>query len=103
MKRILNPIASAALVAALSLPAALQAFEWSDNFIGYRTGTTYREPVNSKDISKDILQFQHVDGYKYGTNFVNIDYCERRAGNRLFLVSGHFKTGQLWSLQNQPL
>jgi nucleoside-specific outer membrane channel protein Tsx len=76
MKRILSPVASAALVAALSLTTAANAFEWSDNFIGYRTGTTYREPANSKDISKDIIQFQHVDGYKYGSNFLNIDYLK---------------------------
>jgi hypothetical protein len=52
---------------------AASAFQWSDTFIGYRWGTDYREPVNSRKIAKNIVQFQHVNGYAYGSNFLNID------------------------------
>ncbi len=49
------------------------AAEWSDTSIGWRYGTRFREPVDSEDISKNILDFQHASGYKYGVNFFNID------------------------------
>ncbi len=50
-----------------------QAADWSDTYIGYRTGTKFAEPFNNQDISKSIINFNHVSGYKYGTNFFNID------------------------------
>jgi hypothetical protein len=49
------------------------AAEWSDTSIGWRYGTKFREPVDSDDIHKNILDFQHVSGYKYGVNFFNVD------------------------------
>ncbi|GAB3625870.1 hypothetical protein PTE30175_04110 [Pandoraea terrae] len=55
------------------------AFDWSDTSIHYWYGSTFREPgvtdSNGKasDIGKNIVTFNHVDGYKYGTNFFNID------------------------------
>ena len=50
------------------------AAEWSDTSIGYRYGTKFREPFNSEDISKNIIDLQHVSGYKYGVNFFNVDF-----------------------------
>jgi nucleoside-specific outer membrane channel protein Tsx len=52
-------------------PAA--AADWSDTSIGYRFGTTFREPYNPNKITKNIVDFNHVSGYKYGTNFFNVD------------------------------
>lgn len=49
------------------------AAEWSDTSIGYRYGTKFREPFNNEDISKNIVDLQHASGYKYGTNFFNVD------------------------------
>ena len=49
------------------------ASDWSDTFIGYRYGTSYREPAHPQNISKNIVTVQHSSGYKYGTNFVNLD------------------------------
>ncbi len=46
---------------------------WSDTFIGYRYGTSYREPAHPQNISKNIVTVQHSSGYKYGTNFFNLD------------------------------
>lgn len=50
------------------------AADWSDTSIGYRYGTKFREPFNPDDISKNIFDLQHVSGYKYGTNFFNVDF-----------------------------
>ena len=62
--------AAALMVAATSAGAA----EWSDTSIGYRYGTKFREPVNSNDIKKNIFNLEHVSGYKYGTNYFNVDF-----------------------------
>ena len=53
--------------------AASHAADWSDTAIGYRTGSQYAEPFGSNDIKKNILNFTHVSGYKYGINFFNVD------------------------------
>ena len=60
-----------ASVLACALPA--QAATFSDTSIGYRYGTEYAEPFNPKAVAKDIINFNHISGYKYGTNFFNID------------------------------
>ena len=57
---------------ALSGTASLAA-DWSDTSIGFRTGNTFSEPFNTKDIRKSILNLNHISGYKYGTNFFNAD------------------------------
>ncbi|MFL9925728.1 outer envelope protein [Herbaspirillum lusitanum] len=64
----------------LALAAALfgfgigaQAADWSDNAIGYRYGTRFAEPYNSQDISKSVINFTHASGYRYGSNFLNVD------------------------------
>ena len=49
------------------------AAQWSDTSIGWRYGTKFREPYDANDISKNIIDFQHASGYKYGTNFFNVD------------------------------
>ena len=57
-------------MACACLPAAAQ---WSDTSIGVRYGTKFREPYNPDDITKTIVDLQHASGYKYGTNFFNVD------------------------------
>lgn len=61
------------LAAATLCSLSTQAADWSDTSIGYRYGTDFAEPFNSKEISKNILNFSHVSGYKYGSNFFNAD------------------------------
>ena len=53
---------------------AAHAADWSDTYVGYRYSSKYAEPFNSEDISKNILNLSHVSGYKYGTNFFNVDF-----------------------------
>jgi nucleoside-specific outer membrane channel protein Tsx len=67
--RMLMSIA-ALLMGFSTLPA--QALDWSDNSIAWRYGDKFREPFNPLEISKNILTLVHVDGYKYGSNYLNI-------------------------------
>jgi len=62
-------VALAAALCSMSVHAA----EWSDTSISYRYGAHFREPANPSDISKDIFSLTHVSGFKYGSNFFNVD------------------------------
>jgi len=66
-----KPITLALLV--LAAAPVVHAADWSDTSIGWRTGSKYAEPFGSNDIHKNIINFTHVSGYKYGTNFFNVD------------------------------
>ncbi len=64
-----------ALAVALALGSmAVQAADWSDTSLSYRTGDQYAEPFNSQDIKKNIFNLSHVSGYAYGTNFFSVDF-----------------------------
>lgn len=77
MTRLSTRIKPLALAGALlAVPAVSQAATWSDTFVGYRYGTDFREPNNTKDVEKHILQFTHASGYSVGQNFVNLDIFE---------------------------
>jgi nucleoside-specific outer membrane channel protein Tsx len=65
---------TALLVALSACGMAAQAAIWSDTSIGYRTGNSFAEPFNTEDISKTIFNLNHVSGYKYGSNFFNVDF-----------------------------
>lgn len=62
--------------ALLAGSAASIAAEWSDTYIGYRTGSKFAEPFGRNDIKKDIYSLTHASGYKYGTNFFNVDFLQ---------------------------
>jgi nucleoside-specific outer membrane channel protein Tsx len=49
------------------------AADWSDTAISWRYGTTFAEPFINQDVKKNILALTHASGYKYGTNFLNVD------------------------------
>ena len=65
-------VAAAMAVAA----SAGHAADWSDTYIGYRTGSKFAEPFGSNDIHKDIINLSHASGYKYGSNFFNVDFLK---------------------------
>lgn len=70
----MQSISRIALAAALALGSlAAHAADWSDTSISYRYGSKYAEPFNGEDIHKNILNFSHVSGYTYGTNFFSAD------------------------------
>jgi hypothetical protein len=65
-----------ALAALTMLATAAQAADWSDTAISWRYGQRFREPYNPADIKKNIVALTHSSGYKYGTNFFNVDLLE---------------------------
>lgn len=61
-------------------PASAPFFLFQDNSIGYRFSTEFKEPAirdpknpNGTPISKSIITLTHVDAWKYGANFLNLD------------------------------
>jgi len=74
MRRAPHIVAAIVLAAgAAGLAGTAGAADWSDTSLGYRTGTRFAEPFNANDIRKHIVQLNHVSGYRYGTNFANLD------------------------------
>ena len=69
-------IIAASAAALMLLSSVAQAADWSDTSISYRYGTRFAEPFNGTDISKHIFALTHVSGYKYGSNFVNVDLLQ---------------------------
>ena len=70
-------VAAAGAVAALAFTTGMQqasAADWSDTSIGYRYGTRFAEPYNTKDLDKHIVNWTYADGYKYGGNYMNVDF-----------------------------
>jgi hypothetical protein len=63
-----------ALIALAAAAVGVQAADWSDTSVSLRHGTKFAEPYGTNDITKNIVGLTHVNGYKYGTNFINIDY-----------------------------
>src|ERR1700710_870206 len=68
--------------ACLSLGAALAPLahgaDWADTSVGVRYGTKFAEPYDNNangsrvDIKKTVLHIPHLDGQKYGSNFLNV-------------------------------
>ncbi|NWL75529.1 nucleoside-binding protein [Pseudomonas taiwanensis] len=48
-------------------------FEWVNNSVGFRYGQQYTNPNNPNKFAKRTYSFTHADGYKYGSNFFNLD------------------------------
>lgn len=63
-------------VAIACVAGSAHSADWSDTFIGYRYGEQFREPNNTKDVTKNVLQLGHVSGYALGQNFVNLDVLQ---------------------------
>ena len=56
--------------------AAAGAADWSDTSISWRYGTRFAEPYNPEHIKKHIFALTHASGYKYGSNFFNVDLLQ---------------------------
>jgi nucleoside-specific outer membrane channel protein Tsx len=70
------------LVAVVGVGASAQAADWSDTSLSLRSGSDFREPFNPVDIHKNIFAVTHVSGYKYGTNFFNVDFLQSDSNDR---------------------
>jgi hypothetical protein len=62
-----------AAVATMAMVGQAHAFIWSDTLISYEWLPSAKEPGIVGPIQKQVISFTHADGYKYGTNFFNID------------------------------
>ena len=71
--------AAIGLVTSLALAPLANAADWSDTSLSVRYGTKFAEPYDDNadgsrvDIKKTIFGLTHADGYKYGSNFFNVD------------------------------
>ncbi|MFT3777366.1 MAG: outer envelope protein [Ottowia sp.] len=65
-------LAVATLALATLAPAA-HALDWSDTSVGFRYGTRFAEPYIGDHIAKRAVNLTHANGYKWGSNFLNID------------------------------
>ena len=59
-------------MAALSAHAA----DWSDTALSWRYGQRFREPFNPSDVKKHIFALTHASGYRYGSNYFNVDLLQ---------------------------
>jgi nucleoside-specific outer membrane channel protein Tsx len=50
-----------------------RAVDWSDTAVGFRYGTRFAEPYVGDDITKRVVNLTYVNGYKWGSNFLNVD------------------------------
>jgi nucleoside-specific outer membrane channel protein Tsx len=66
----------ACALAVLGAGTSAFAADWSDTSIGYRYGTKFGEPFGSNDIHKNIINLTHASGFKWGTNFFNVDLLQ---------------------------
>ena len=67
--KILN-LAALGLVAMVAAP--VNAANWSDTYLGYQYSTQFREPGLLGTLDKSRLEFSHVSGWDYGTNFLDV-------------------------------
>lgn len=70
------------MIAGTLFAAGANAADWSDTSIGWRTGSKFAEPFEGDSISKNIFDLNHVSGYKYGTNFFNVDLLMSNANSK---------------------
>jgi nucleoside-specific outer membrane channel protein Tsx len=56
--------------------SAARAVDWSDAILSWRIGNKFAEPFNPLDIRKNIFAFTYASGYKYGTNYFNVDLLQ---------------------------
>jgi nucleoside-specific outer membrane channel protein Tsx len=62
-------------VAGLALAATTtQAAEWSDTSVHYWYSSNFAEPAIHGGVEKSVVSLEHVSGYKYGSNFFNVDF-----------------------------
>ena len=76
MKTLSTTLLGSSVLAMAVFSTSAEAITWSDNFFSYRYGTQFHEPMNDKDVTKNILSFTHVSGYNYGQNFFNVDMLQ---------------------------
>jgi nucleoside-specific outer membrane channel protein Tsx len=75
MTKTIRAATCATLLLSCAANAAFAA-DWSDTSISWRYGTRFAEPYNPEHIKKHIFALTHASGYKYGSNFFNVDLLQ---------------------------
>ena len=81
--------------AGLAFTPMVQAADWSDTALSLRYGTSFAEPYDNDasgkrvDITKEIIAFTNVTGFKYGSTFVNIDFLQSDHNDPGGGIAGH--------------
>jgi nucleoside-specific outer membrane channel protein Tsx len=70
----------------LLLCSSAQAADWSDTALSWRIGNSFREPFNPADIRKNVFALTHASGYRYGSNYFNIDLLQSDRNDRASLT-----------------
>lgn len=78
MSRNITAVKYLALAIAMASGVAAQAADWSDTSINYRyiakeSGFVTDAAGNKIDVAKNIVSLEHISGYKYGSNYFNVD------------------------------
>ncbi|MCY1267833.1 hypothetical protein D9M68_205430 [compost metagenome] len=68
-----NTVKGSVLLLALLVAGHASALEWMNNSVGFRYGKEFTNPNNPNDIAKRIYSFTHASGYRYGSNYLNLD------------------------------
>lgn len=76
MTRHRRRIARVSLLCLLSACFAAQAADWSDTSVAWRAGDRFREPHNPNAIGKQIASLTHASGWRYGSQFLNLDLLQ---------------------------
>lgn len=80
-----NPVVLVALSLSLFLLGSagqVTALDWNDTEIQALHGGGFREPVNPRNVAKDIVTIQHADGYSLGRNFLFLDLLKSDSFDR---------------------
>src|ERR1700751_1264125 len=72
----MKKIFAVALALGMMMCSSAHAFDWSDDTLSYWYGPYFRMPgsvspehPNGNNVGMNNIEFQHTDGFKYGTNF----------------------------------
>jgi nucleoside-specific outer membrane channel protein Tsx len=78
MSRNTHAVKHLAMAVAMSCSAAVSAADWSDTSVNYRyiakeSGFIVDAAGNKVDVAKHIVSLEHISGFKYGSNYFNVD------------------------------
>lgn len=74
------------LAVAITCAAGAHAADWSDTSVNYRyiakeSAFVVDAGGNKVDVAKQIISLEHISGYKYGSNYFNIDVLKSDSNN----------------------
>lgn len=71
----------AAIGVAGLISANAWAEDWSDTSMGISYGPHYEEPGVAGKIAKTVVNLTHAGGYKYGSNYFNVDFLKSNSAD----------------------